>query len=81
MERMTLDIMGPLPITDDGNMYVLVVADYYTKYVEAYAIPDEKAETLARKLVDEFICRCGVPNEIHSDQSRNFESKVFQEVC
>ena len=81
MERIALDILGPLPTTDDGNKYVLVVADYYTKYVEAYAIPDEKADTVAQKLVDEFICRYGVPQEMHSDQGRNFESKLFQEVC
>ena len=81
MERIALDIMGPLPVTEDGNKYVLVVADYFTKYVEAYAIPDERAETVARKLVEEFICRYGVPREIHSDQGRNFESTVFQQMC
>ena len=81
MERIALDILGPLPTTDNGNKYVLVVADYYTKYVEAYAVPDEKAETVAQKLVDEFISRYGVPQEVHSDQGRNFESRLFQEVC
>ena len=81
MERIALDIMGPLPNTENGNKYVLVLADYYTKYVEAYAVPDERAETVARKLVDEFICRYGVPHEIHSDQGRNFESNVFQQMC
>ena len=81
MERIALDILGPLPSTDDGNKYILVVADYYTKFVEAYAIRDEQAHTVAQKLVEEFICRYGVPNEIHSDQGRNFESNLFKEVC
>ena len=81
MERIALDILGPLPTTYDGNKYILVVADYYTKFVEAYAIPDEQAHTVAQKLVEEFVCRYGVPNEIHSDQGRNFESNLFKEVC
>ena len=81
MERIALDIMGPLPTTDNGNKYVLVIADYFTKFVEAYAIPNEKAETVSQKLVDEFICRYGIPEEIHTDQGRNFESKIFQNVC
>ncbi|XP_030834466.1 uncharacterized protein K02A2.6-like [Strongylocentrotus purpuratus] len=55
----------------------MVVADYYTKFVEAYPIPNEKASTVAPKLVEEFICRYGVP----TDQGRNFESQLFKEVC
>ena len=31
--------------------------------------------------MNEFICRFGVPRELHSDQGRNFESKVFAEIC
>jgi len=81
MERIALDVLGPLPESEDGNVYILVVGDYFTKFVEAYAIPDQTAETVADKLVHEFCLRYGFPLEIHSDQGRNFESKVFQEVC
>ena len=81
MERIALDILGPLPETNDGNKYIMVVGDYYTKFVEAYPIPDEKASTVAPKLVEEFMCRYGVPREIHTDQGRNFESQLFKEVC
>ena len=81
MQRVALDILGPLPETNQGNKYVLVVGDYFTKWVEAYPIPDEKAETVARTFVSEFVCKFGVPVELHSDQGRNFESRVFSEVC
>ena len=81
MERIALDLMGPLPKTESGNRWILVVGDYHTKWVEAYALPDARAETVARKLVEEFISRFGVPNEIHSDQGSNFESHLFAEVC
>lgn len=81
MERIALDLMGPLPKTESGNQWILVVGDYHTKWVEAYALPDARAETVAGKLVDEFICRFGVPLEMHSDQGSNFESNLFKEMC
>ena len=31
--------------------------------------------------MSKFICRFGVPRQLHSDQGTNFESKVFAEVC
>jgi hypothetical protein len=57
------------------------VADHFTKWVEAYAVPNKEAETVAERLVTEFICRFGAPMEIHSDQGRQFESRLFQEMC
>jgi transposase InsO family protein len=49
--------------------------------MEAYPLPDATATTVALKLVNEFICRFGVPQELHSDRGTNFESEVFGEVC
>ena len=55
--------------------------DYFTKWPEAYSLPNQEAITVAVVLVKEYVCRFGVPLFIHSDQGRNFESKVFQEMC
>ncbi|KAG1946509.1 thy-1 membrane glycoprotein [Pimephales promelas] len=81
MERIGVDILGPFPITDAGNRFVLVAMDYFTKWPEAYAVPDQSASTTAQRLVDEMFARFGVPDELHSDQGRNFESRLFSEVC
>jgi predicted aspartyl protease len=80
-ERIALDIAGPFPITDKGNRYILVVMDYFSKWPEVFALPNQEATTIARKLVDDIFSRFGLPLEIHSDQGRNFESNVFQETC
>uniref|UniRef100_A0A669BLT9 Gypsy retrotransposon integrase-like protein 1 n=1 Tax=Oreochromis niloticus TaxID=8128 RepID=A0A669BLT9_ORENI len=81
MERVGVDVLGPFPVTESGNWYVLVAMDYFTKWPEAYAVPDQSASTTAEKLVEEMFTRFGVPAELHSDQGRNFESKVFGEIC
>jgi hypothetical protein len=81
LDRIALDILGPLPCTSDGNQYIVVISDYFTKYVEAYALKDHTALTVADKLVTEFICRYGVPSIIHSDQGPEFESTLFKEMC
>ncbi|PIK57505.1 Retrovirus-related Pol polyprotein from transposon [Apostichopus japonicus] len=81
LQRCAMDIMGPLPVSSRGNRYVVVIADYFTKWTEAFAIADMEAETVARVLVEEFICRFGVPEELHTDQGRQFESELFQHMC
>lgn len=80
-ERIAVDVAGPFPESDEGNKYIIVVQDYFTKWPEVFATPNQEAKTVAKKLVHEVICRFGVPLEIHSDQGRNFESALFQEVC
>ena len=59
----------------------MVVGDYFTKWTEAYPIPNQEAITIARKLVDEFVCRFGAPETLHTDQGRNFESNLLKELC
>jgi len=79
-ERVAIDILGPLKVTDAGNRYALVVGDYFSKWIEAYPIPDQGASTIANTLCHEFFCRYGMPVEVHSDQGRNFESTLMKEI-
>ena len=81
-ERIALDILGPLPVSNKGNQYILLVSDYFTKWPEAgIALPNQEATTVTEVLVKEFVARFGVPRELHSGQGCNFESSVFQEMC
>ena len=75
------DVLGPLPETERGNKYILIEMDYFSKWPEAYALPNQEAVNVADVLVPQFFTRFGVPAELHSDQGRDFESRVFQEVC
>ena len=69
------------PAQRGGTWYVLTAMDYFTKWPEAYALPDQGAETIADALVGGMISRFGAAESIHSDQGRNFESCVFAALC
>ena len=78
--RVGVDIVQLLQ-TLDGNCYVIVFLDYLTKWVEAFPVSDQKAETIARLLVENIVCRHGVPEELLSDRGPNFLSEIIQEIC
>ena len=79
-QRVAMDIIGPFPKTGKGNMYVLIIGDYFTKWVEAYPISDMEATTVAKCLYD-FICRFGALDMLHTNQGWNFESALISELC
>jgi hypothetical protein len=66
LERISLDILGPVSQTYKGIYNILVVTDYFTRFAEAYSLPDIEATTVADKLLTEFICRDGLPLQIHT---------------
>ena len=81
MQIVAMDILGPLPENSSDNSYILVVGDYFTKWMEAHPIPNQEATTVARKLTDEFFCCFSVPEQLHSDQGRQFKAVVITEMC
>ena len=80
-ERVAMDILGPLPITTRGNKYILVVGDYFTKWVESFPLASIEAEKVAEVFVHQFVCRFGTPNILHTDQGRNFDSALVKAMC
>ena len=58
----------------------MVVNDYFSKWPEANAIPNQEATTVTKMLIDNWINRFGIPTAIHSNQDRNLESNLFQRV-
>ena len=80
MDTLAIDI-HELGLTETGNRYTILAYDLFTKDVMGTAIPDQKAVTVARALVDHVFCIHGTPKQILSDLGKNLCSAIFREVC
>ena len=80
LECVAWDVMGPLPESRSGNKFILVIVDVFSRWTEAYPVPNALAETLADSLWKNFISRFGPPKRIHSDRGRNLNADVVQRL-
>ena len=77
-DRIGIDYVGPLPVTTNGNKYIIVATEYLTKWVEAIAVPDTKATTTAQFIYNEIVCRHGCPKEILTDRATSFKNELIE---
>ena len=81
LDRVSTDILGPLPETPRGNRFIIVITDYFSKWVEIFPLPDQTAISCAEVMLNEFIGRFGFPLDLHSDRGSNYTSDIFAELC
>ncbi|KRY55012.1 Retrovirus-related Pol polyprotein from transposon [Trichinella britovi] len=81
LQRVGMDILGPLEKTPSGNRYVLVLTDYFTKWTAAFPLANMEASTVAKVLVEKYIAYFGAPDYLPSDQGRSFEASLVLEMC
>ena len=81
LQRVAIDIVGPTPRSSSGHEWLLVVSDHFTKFAQAYPVRNTSAVTLAKKVMDEYICRFGCFEGLHSDQGANVDGAVFKGLC
>ncbi|KAL7868371.1 hypothetical protein SRHO_G00097550 [Serrasalmus rhombeus] len=70
-----------LPITSKGHRYVLVIMDYFTRYINLFPLKDQRAITVAQCIFEEYIRHHGIPETIHTDQGRQFDSDLMKQLC
>ena len=79
LDRIHIDILGPITIS--YYVYILMLVDQFTKWLECWPLSNQTAEIIVKKVVKDFISHFGVPLKIHSDQGKNFDSSLVKSVC
>ena len=79
-QRIHMDLFGPLKTSGSGKKYIMCVTDAFSKYVELVALPNKEADTVASALFSRWLCRHGLPNEIVSDNGKEFCNSVVDKM-
>src|SRR3954469_23425478 len=75
-----IDFVGPLPLTLQGNKYIIVAMDYMTKWPEARPVPQATAEETSRFIYKDIICRHGCPAKLLSDRGTHFNNQMVEKL-
>ncbi len=74
------DVTGPFPISANGNRFILMMIDYFSKWSETYALPNHKALTVADCNFKQWIALHGIPVRIHSDNAPEIRGHVITKL-
>lgn len=78
-QLISVDIVGPLPRSSAGNCYILVVSDYFSKYVLLHPMRQAKATTIIKFLENEVFLVYGTPQVLTVDNGTQFTGKLFKD--
>ena len=80
-EHVAIDILGPLPRTRAGYIYILVITDRYSKMTAVHPLRNITALTCAKAFCEEWVFKYGQPALLLSDRGTQFVSQFFNHVC
>lgn len=79
-DKVSLDKVGKLPITHNGNRHILTMQDNVSKYCIAVPIPDLRATTIAHAEAANLFSQYGAPRCIVTDRGGGFISNVMKKL-
>lgn len=79
--RIGIDYVGPLPMTENGNKYIIVAMDYLTKWPEAKPVKEATAEATVNFIYEDIISRHGCPAIILTDRGTHFNNQLLERLC
>ena len=74
--RVVIDLVGPLPRTARGNIYIVSAIDHFTKWAEAAPLQGKFSTQVAEFILRELIARHGKFHTLHSDNGHEFKGDV-----
>ena len=69
-----MDIVGKLPPAPGQKVFLFVLTDYFSKWVEAAAFSQVRDKEVVSFIQTNIICRFGIPSEIVCDTGSQFIS-------
>ena len=79
MERLEIDVIGPLPEDENGNRFILVIICCFTRWVSLYPIKDTTAEACLEPLLH-HVGTFGTPSQILTDNGTQFVNELIKEL-
>ncbi|GJS59237.1 reverse transcriptase domain-containing protein, partial [Tanacetum coccineum] len=76
-----MDILRPQPPARGGAKFVIVAIDYFTKWVEAKSLVKITDKEVIRFVMDNIICRFGLPRIIVTDNRAQLVNDPFKSWC
>jgi transposase InsO family protein len=80
-ERVHIDLLGPMPATNENQgVYLLVMVDAFSSWMECAAIPNKKAETVIKAFLDTWVSQHSYCKQLHSDLGSEFKNLLFKDL-
>ena len=79
-ETVSIDIVGPLPVDDRSNRFIVTIMDVYSRYLIAIPVRNHKASTVSRCLYESVVAYFGTPRSILSDRGTEFTSVIWESL-
>jgi len=75
-----VDLVGPIPTSERGNNWILLLTDHFTWWADALAIPNASAPTVAKALDQNVFCYFGLLEQIHTDRGAQFQFRLMSDL-
>lgn len=80
-QLISADLLGPYPRSRNGNQYLLVVVDWFTKFPLVHPMSKPTSKSIVKFLENHVFLTFGVPQIISVDNGPQFISKEFKSLC
>jgi hypothetical protein len=76
-----VDLVGPLPVVEDGYTYIFMMVDRSTHWLEAILLRTMEAKTCVEAFISTWVAHHGVPEAETTDRGRQFTSALWEGLC
>ncbi|KAI5717968.1 hypothetical protein M8J77_014305 [Diaphorina citri] len=79
-QRVYMDLMGPYPRSSRNNVYILVIEDQFTKWVELTALRVASAQVVMEQFKKLVLHRYGAPSVVFTDNGTPFVNNLMSQL-